>query len=163
MGKQCELWQTLLTSAPKSLQMVTIAMKLEDIHCLEKIFDQAKQHIKKQRHYFANKYPSSQSYGFPVVTYGCECWIIKKAEHQRIGAFELCCWRRLLRVPWTARRSNQAIPEEISLEYSLEGLMLKLKLSRVSWWESKKSEKAGLKLNIQKLIAWHLVPSLHCK
>ena len=65
---------------------------------------------------------------FPVVMYGCESWTIKKAERQRIDAFELWCWRRLLRVPWTARRSNQSILKEISPEYSLEGLMLKLKL-----------------------------------
>ena len=65
---------------------------------------------------------------FPVVVYGCESWTVKKAEHQRIDAFELWCWRRLLGVPWTARRSNQSILKEISLEYSLEGLMLKLKL-----------------------------------
>ena len=65
---------------------------------------------------------------FPVVTYGCESWTIKKAEYQRIDAFELWCWRRLLRVPWTARRSSQFILKEINLEYSLEGLMLKLKL-----------------------------------
>ena len=65
---------------------------------------------------------------FPVVMYGCESWIIKKAEHRRIDAFELWCWRRLLRVPWTARRSNQSIQKEISPEYSLEELMLKLKL-----------------------------------
>ena len=63
---------------------------------------------------------------FPVVMYGCESWTIKKAEHQRIDAFELWCWRRLLRVPWTARRSNQSILKEISPEYLLEGLMLKL-------------------------------------
>ena len=65
---------------------------------------------------------------FPVVMYGCKSWTIKKAEHQRIDAFGLWCWRRLLRVPWTARRSNQSILKEISREYSLEGLMLKLKL-----------------------------------
>jgi len=65
---------------------------------------------------------------FPVFMYGCESWTIKKAEHKRIDAFELWCWRRLLRVPWTTRRSNQSILKEISLEYSLEGLMLKLKL-----------------------------------
>ena len=65
---------------------------------------------------------------FPVVMHGCESWTIKKAEHQRIDAFELWCWRRLLRVPWTARRSNQSIPKEISPEYSLEGLMQNLKL-----------------------------------
>ena len=65
---------------------------------------------------------------FPVVMYGCESWIIKKAEHQKIDAFELWCWKRLLKVPWTARRSNQSILKEISPEHSLEGLMLKLKL-----------------------------------
>ena len=65
---------------------------------------------------------------FPVVMYGCESWTIKKVECQRIGVFELWCWRRLLRVPWTARRSNQSIQKEINPEYSLEGLMLKLKL-----------------------------------
>ena len=65
---------------------------------------------------------------FPVVMYGCDSWTVKKAEHQRIDAFELWCWRRLLRVPWTARRSNQSIPKEISPGCSLEGLMLKLKL-----------------------------------
>ena len=65
---------------------------------------------------------------FPIVMYGCESWTIKKAEHQRIDAFELWCWRRLLTVPWTARRTNQSILKKISPEYSLEGLMLKLKL-----------------------------------
>ena len=65
---------------------------------------------------------------FPVVMYGCESWTIKKAEHQRTDAFELWCWRRLLRVPWTARRSNQSSLKEINPKYSLEGLMLKLKL-----------------------------------
>ena len=65
---------------------------------------------------------------FSVVMYGCESWTVKKAEHQRIDAFGLWCWRRLLRVPWIARRSNQSILKEISPEYSLEGLMLKLKL-----------------------------------
>ena len=69
-----------------------------------------------------------QTIVFPVVMYGYESWTIKKAEHQRIDAFELWCWRRLLRVPWTARGSNQSILKEISPEYSLEGLMLKLKL-----------------------------------
>ena len=66
--------------------------------------------------------------GFPVVMYGCESWTIKRAEHQRTDAFEMWCWRRLLRVPWTARRSNQSVLKEINPEYSLEGVMLKLKL-----------------------------------
>ena len=68
---------------------------------------------------------------FPVVMYGCERWTIKKAEHQRIDAFELWCWRRLLRVPWIARRANQSILKEINPEYSLEGLMIKLKLMSI--------------------------------
>ena len=84
----------------------------------------ARQHFKRQRHYFVKKGPSSQSYVFPVVMYGYESWTIKKAEHQRIDAFELWCWRRLLRVPWIERRSNLT---EISPGCSLEGLMLKMK------------------------------------
>ena len=83
--------------------------------------------ILKSRDYFANKDPSSQSYGFSC-SHGCESWTIKEAEHWEIDAFELWCWRRLLRVSWTARRSNQSILNEISSEYSLEGLILKLKL-----------------------------------
>ena len=103
-------------------------MKLKTLPPWKESYDQPRQHIKKQRHYFANKGPSSQGYGFPVVMYGCESWTVKKAESQRIETFELLCWRRFLRVPWTARRSNQSILGEISPEYSLEGLMLKLKL-----------------------------------
>ena len=76
----------------------------------------------------ANQGPSSQGYGFPVVMHGCESWTIKKAERRRVDAFELCCWRRLLRIPESAKRSNKSILKEISPEYSLEGLMLKLKL-----------------------------------
>ena len=126
MGKQC---QTLFFWAPESLQMVTAAMKLKDAPLApwEKSYGQPRQHIKKQRHYFADKGPSSQSYGFSS-SHGHKSWTIKKAEHQRTDAFELCCWRRRLRVPWTARRSNQSILKEISPEYSLEGLILKLKL-----------------------------------
>ena len=95
----------------------------------KKSYDKPRQHMKKQRHYFANKGPNlSQSNGFPVIMYGCVSWTIKKAEHQRIDAFELWCWRRLFRVPWTARRSNQSILKKISPKYSLEGMMLKLLL-----------------------------------
>ena len=96
-----------------------------------KSYNQTRQNIKKQRHYFVNKGPSSQSYGFSSSHVWMWEWTIKKAEHQRIEASELWCWRRLLRVPWTARRSNQSNLKEISLEYSLEGLMLKLKLQIV--------------------------------
>ena len=102
-------------------------------------YDQPRQHIKKQRHYLANKGPPSplvfpvvkgppSPLVFPVVMYGCESWTIKKAEHRRMDAFELWCWRRLLRVPCTARGSNQSTVKEISPEYSLEGLTPKLKL-----------------------------------
>ena len=98
-------------------------------------YDKPRQHIKKKRHHLADKGPYSQSYGF--FSSHCERWTIKKAELQRIDAFEFWCWRRLLRVPWTASQSqrNQSInqvkpvnPKEINPEYSLEGLMLKLKL-----------------------------------
>ena len=84
--------------------------------------------IKKQRHYFANKIHLVKAMVFPVVMYGCESWTIKQAEYRSTDAFELWCWRRLLRVPWTGRRCNQSLLKEISTEYSLEGLMLKLKL-----------------------------------
>ena len=94
----------------------------------KKSYDQPRQHIKKKRHYFAKKVCLVKAVIFPVVMYGCESWTIKKAECWRINAFELSCWRRLLRVPWTARRSNQFILKEISPGCSLEGLMLKLKL-----------------------------------
>ena len=91
----------------------------------KKGYNQPRQHIKKQRHYFAN---IVKAMIFPVVICGCESWPIKKTEHWRIDVFELLCWRRLLRISWTARRSSQSVLKEISPEYSLEGLMLKLKL-----------------------------------
>ena len=94
----------------------------------EESYDQARQHTEKQRHYLLTKVHLVKAMVFPVVTYGCESWTIKKAEHQRIDAFELWCWRRLLRAPWTARRSNQSILKEISPGCSLGGLLLKLKL-----------------------------------
>ena len=72
-------------------------------------FDKPRHHIKKQRHHFTNKSPNSQSYGFSSSHVQCKSWTIKKAEHHRTDVFELCCWRRLLRVPWTSRRSNQSI------------------------------------------------------
>ena len=125
MGKQWKQWLTLFFWAPKSLQTVTAAMKLKDADSLEGKLDQPRQHIKKQRCYFANK-GLVKAMVFPGVMYGCESWTIKKAECQGIDAFELWYWRRLLRVPWTARRSNQSTLKEISPGCSLEGLMLKL-------------------------------------
>ena len=100
----------------------------------KKSYVQARQHIKNQRPYFANKAMSSQSYGFS----SSHVWMWKLTEHWSIDAFELGCWRRLLRVPWAARRSNQTILMKVNPEYSLEGLMLKLKLSfstLATWWE----------------------------
>ena len=97
--------------------------------------EKPRQHIKKQRHHFTDKDITLLTKVciviamiFPVVMHKCESWTIKKAEHQRIDALKMWCWRRLLRVSWTARRSNQSILEEINPEYSLEVLMLKLKL-----------------------------------
>ena len=108
-------------------------------------YHQPRQHIKKQRHHFVNKVPSSQGYGFSMVMYGCESWTIKKAECRRIDAFELWCWRRLLRISWTARRSNQSILKEISPGCSLEGLMLKMKLQHFGhlMWRADSFEKTG--------------------
>ena len=105
-------------------------IKVADQHLLivDESYDQPRQHIKTQRHHFVNKVCLVKAMVLPVVMYGCESWTIKKAEHQRIYVFELWCWRRLLKVPWTARRSNQSILKEISPGCSLEGLMLKLKL-----------------------------------
>ena len=91
-------------------------------------YDKPRQRIKSKRHTLLTKVHPVKAMVFPVVMYGCESWTIKKAEHQRTDAFEVWCWRSLLRIPWTARRSNLSILKEISPEYSLEGLMLKLKL-----------------------------------
>ena len=139
----------------------------------KKSYDQPRWHIKKQRHYFAKKCPSSQSYGFSVVMYGCESWTIKKAECRKIDAFELWCWRRLLRVPWTARRSNQSVLKEVSPEYSLEGLMLKLKLQYFGhlMWRSDSLEKTlmlgkiegkeGKRMTEGEMVGWHHWPYGH--
>ena len=118
--------ERLLLGAPKSQQMVTTAMKLKDACSLqEKLWPTI---LKSRDITLPTKVHLVKALVFPVVMYGCESWTVKKAEHRRIDAFELWCWRRLLRVPWTARKSNQSILKEISPEYSLEGLMLKLKL-----------------------------------
>ena len=107
--------------------MVTAAMKLKDAPW-KKSCDKPRQCIKKQRHHFVNKGLYIQSYGFSISHVLTENWIIKKTEPWRIVAFELWCWRRLPRVPWTTRKSSPSILKEINPEYSLEGLMLKLKL-----------------------------------
>ena len=108
---------------------MTAAMKLKDTLLLgRKVMTNLDSMLKSRDITLPTKVHLVKALVFPVVMYGCESWPIKKAEHWRIDAFELWCWRRLLRVPWTTRRSNQSILKEISPEYSLEGLMLKLKL-----------------------------------
>ena len=107
----------------------------------KKSYDKSSQCIKKQRHHFANKGLSSQSYGFPSNHERCESWTIKKAEHWKIDTFELWCWRRLLRVPWTERRSNQSILKEINCKYSLEKLVLKLQYFGYPIWRNDSLEK----------------------
>ena len=126
-------------------------MKLKDAYSWKKSYDLPRQHIKKQRHYFANKGPCSQSYGFSSShvwmweLYYKETWALKNwtVVLLNCGAFELWCWKRLLRVCGTARRSNQAILEEVSPEYSLEGLMLKMTLQNFDhlMWRSDSLEK----------------------
>ena len=109
--------------------MVTAAMELKDVCSLEeKLLTNLENILKVRDITLPTKVCLVKAMVFPVVVYGCESWTIKKAERQIIDALELWCWKRLLRVPWTARRSNQLILKEISNEYSLEGLMLKLKL-----------------------------------
>ena len=108
--------------------MVTAAMKLKDAYSLEGVMTNIDSILKRRDITFPTKVRLVKAMVCPVVMYGCESWTIKKAEHQRIDAFELWCWRRLLRVPWIARRFNQSILKDISPGCSLEGLMLKLKL-----------------------------------
>ena len=106
----------------------------------KKSYDKPTQHIKKERHYFDHKICLVKAVVFPVVMHGCESWTIKKAERRRTDAFEWC-WRRLLRVPWTARRSNQSVLKDISPEYSLEGLKLKLQYFGHLMWRADSLEK----------------------
>ena len=107
---------------------MAVATKLKDGFSSKESYAKPRQHVKKQRHHSAGKGPYGQSSCFTVVIDGCESWTIKQAEHQRIDAFGLWCQRRLLRVPWIARSSNQSILKEIIPQYPLEGLMLKFKL-----------------------------------
>ena len=120
------IW-TYINQAPKSVQMVIAAVKFKDTYSL-KVMTNLDSILKSRDITLSIKVCLVKAMVFPVVMYGCESWTIRKAECQRIDAFELWCWKRLLRVPWTARRSNPSILKKISPEYSLEGLMLKLKL-----------------------------------
>ena len=114
--------------APKSLQMVTAAMKLRHLLFGGKAMTNLDSILKSRDITLPTKVRLVKAMVFLVVMYGCESWTVKKAECRRIDAFELWCWRRLLRVPWTARRSNQSIQKEINVGIYLEGMMLKLKL-----------------------------------
>ena len=127
-GKTVETVADLFWGASKSLQMVTIAMKLRRLLLGRKVTINLDSILKSRDITLPTKVHLVKDMVFPVVMYGCESCTIKKDKHQRIDAFELWCWRRLLRVLWTARRSIQPILKEISPEYSLEGLTLKLKL-----------------------------------
>ena len=167
MGKQWKQWQTFLGSK------ITV-----DGYCSNKI----KRHLLLGRKAMTNldsilksrditlltKVHLVKAMGFPVLTYGCESWTIKKAEHWRIDAFELWCWRRLFRVPWTAKRPNQSILKDISPEYSLEGPMLKLKLQYFGYlmWRANSLEKTPMLGKIEGrrrmgmteyvMVGWHL-------
>ena len=124
-GETVETVADIIFWAPKSLQMVTAAMKLKDTYSLgRKVMTNLDSILKSRDITLPTKVHLVKVMDFPVVTYECESWTIKKAEHRRIDAFELWCWRRLLRVPWIVGRSNQSILKEISPECSLEGLML---------------------------------------
>ena len=114
--------------------VVTVAMKLKEFLLRRKAMTNLDSMLKSRDITLLTKICLVKAMIFPVVMYGCESWTVKKVEHQRVNAFELWCWRRLLRVPWTARRSNQSILKEISPECSLEGLMLKLKLQYFGTW-----------------------------
>ena len=120
MEKQLKQWQALFSWAPKWLQMVTAARKKRCLLLGRKAMSNLDSILKSRDITLPTKVHLVKVTVFPVVMYGCESWTIKKAEHWKIDAFELWCWRRLLRVPWTARRSNQSILKKISPEYSLE-------------------------------------------
>ena len=129
MGKQWRQWQTLFWGGSKITADGDCSHEIK--RCLllgRKVMTNLGSILKSRDITLSTKVHLVKAMVFPVVMYGCESWIIKKAEHRRIDAFGLWCWRRLLRAPWTARRSNLSILKEISPEYSLEGLMLKLKL-----------------------------------
>ena len=132
MGKQWEQCQTLFFGAPKLLQMVTEAMKLRHLLLGRKVMTNLDSIFKSRDITLPTKVRLAKAMAFPVLKYGCKSWTVKKAQRRRIDAFELWCWRRLLRVPWTARRSNQSILKEISPGISLEGMMLKLKLQSLA-------------------------------
>ena len=150
MGKQWKPWETLFFGTPKSLLMVTAAMKLKDACSLEENLDSI---LKSRDITLPTEVHLVKAMVFPVVMYRCESWTIKKAECWRIDTFQLWCWRRLLRVPWTARSSNQSIIKEINPDYSLEELMLKLKLQYFSYLMGR-NDSLGKALMLGKIEGW---------
>ena len=124
-GETVEAVSDFIFGGPKSLQMVTAALKLKDTYSLEGVKTNLDSILKSRDTTLPTKVHLVKTMVFPVVMYGCESWTMKKAERRSIDAFELWCWRRLLRVPGTSKRSNQSILKEISPEYSLKGLTLK--------------------------------------
>ena len=129
MGKQWKQWQTLFCWAPKITADGDCSHEVKRSVILgRKVMTNLDSILKSRDITLPAKFHLVKAVDFPVIMHGCESWTIKKAEHQRIDAFELGCWRRLLKVPWTAGRSIQSILKKISPECSLEGLMLKLKL-----------------------------------
>ena len=148
--------------------MVTSAMKFKDVCSLEKKATRNLDSMLKSRDItLLTKLHIVKTIVFPVVIYRCDSWTIKKVEHQRIYTFELWCWRRLCRVPWTARRSNQSILKEINPDYSLEGLLLKLKLEYLGhlMWRADSWEKTLMLGKIEgrrrrgvtegEMVGWH--------
>ena len=136
MGKKWKQWLILISWVPKSLRIVTADCdhRHEITRCLllgRNAMTNLDSVLKSKDITLPTKSHIVKAMIFQAVMYGCESWTMKKAECQRIDAFELCCWRKLLRVPWTIRRTNQLILKEINHEYSLEGLMLKLKLQYI--------------------------------
>ena len=149
MGKQCKQWQILFSWAPKSLQMVTEAMKLRHMLLGRKAMTNLDSILKSRNITLPTKAHIVKAMVFPVVMYGCESWTIKKAEHRRIDAFETWFWRRLLRVPWLARRSSQSILKEVNPEYVLEGLLAEAKVP-ILWPPDVKSQLIGKGLDAEK-------------
>ena len=145
MGKQWKQWQTLFWGGSKITADGDGSHEIKK-HLLlgKKVMTNLDSILKSRDISLPKKTGLVKAMVFPVVLYGCESWTIKKAEHRRIDAFELWCWRRLLRVPWTARRSNQSLLKEISPGCSLEGLMLKLNLQYFGYlmWRTNSLEKA---------------------
>ena len=156
MGKQWKQWQTLFSWVPKSLQMVTCSHEIKR-HLLlgRKVMTKPDSILKIWDITLLTKVCLVKAMVFPVVMYGCESWTIKKAECRRTDASELWCWRRLLRVPWTASRSNQFILKEINLEYSLEGLMLKLKFQYFDHLMQRMDSLENLQELVMDREAWH--------